>query len=375
VANDKNRVVLFGVGDVGPIHDPIEPFSALVRDTLAEGDLRFAQCERIYSLRGELQAHRASNHSHTDPSHASVISDCKFDVVSVASNHGMDFGVDALLETMDVVRSRGAIPIGAGKTLQESVKPAFFERNGVRIAFLAYCTVLPEGYEARANRAGIAPLRAHTYYEPYESQPGMPPKVVTIAYEDDVQAMIGHIKAAKKEAHCVVVSHHWGLHQIPRMIADYQPVVARACFAAGADLILGHHSHLPKGIEVFDDGKACFYGLSNFIMSLDEMTPHKAANFMKRYGAYGATVNPDPAYARLAYGYDGKRSMIAKAILTKEGVKKVSFLPVLIDRELRPEILLNGDERFDEMVKYMDWCSEGLNHRFTVEGDEVIVTG
>jgi poly-gamma-glutamate capsule biosynthesis protein CapA/YwtB (metallophosphatase superfamily) len=48
--------------------------------------------------------------------------------------------------------------------------------------------------------------------------------------------------------------------------ADYQKTVAQAAFAAGADLILGHHAHVPKAIEVFG-GKTCFYSLSNFIMS------------------------------------------------------------------------------------------------------------
>ena len=48
-------VVLLGCGDVGPIHEPMAQYSELVRDTLAEADIRFAQVERVYSERGELQ--------------------------------------------------------------------------------------------------------------------------------------------------------------------------------------------------------------------------------------------------------------------------------------------------------------------------------
>lgn len=369
----SGSVVLFGCGDVGPTHEPIEPYSALVRDTLASGDLRFGQVERVYSTRGTPQVHSARSHSRVKPELASVLTDCKFDVVSVASNHGLDWGSDALLDSVENVRNRGIIPIGAGSNLEEACKPAFIERNGVRIAFLAFCSVLSEGYAATKTLPGIAPLRAHTYYEAFESQPGMPPKVVTLPYEDDMRGMVEHIARAKKDAHCVVVSFHWGLHFIPKMIADYQRIAERAAFDAGADLILGHHAHLPKGIDVYK-GKVCFFSLSNFIMTF-EASPETATKFKQRYAAFGAEMDPDPAYRRMAYGSDGKRSLIAKAVLTKDGVQKVSFLPVLIDRQLRPEILRKGDPRFDDMVRYMDWASEDLNHKFAVEGDEVVIQG
>jgi poly-gamma-glutamate synthesis protein (capsule biosynthesis protein) len=145
--------------------------------------------------------------------------------------------------------------------------------------------------------------------------------------------------------------------------------VARAAFAAGADLILGHHAHTPKAIGVHD-GKVCFYSLSNFIMSSTAKSPAKAAEFSKQYG-----VVMDPDYPHLAYGADAKRSLIAKAVLTPRGAKRASFLPVLIDKQLRPEVLKRGDARFDDAVRFMEWVSEDHPHRFTVEGDEVLVTG
>ena len=73
-------------------------------------------------------------------------------------------------------------------------------------------------------------------------------------------------------------------------------------------------------------------------------------------------------------GADSKRSLIAKAVLSREGVKKVSFLPVLIDKLSRPEVLGHSDPRFNDAVKFMDWVSEGYDHKFTIEGDEVLVT-
>ncbi len=364
-----NNVILLGCGDVGPIHEPLEAYSVLVRPTLATGDIRFAQVERIYSDRGALQVHSGGDHSRVKPHMASVFSDCGFDVVSMASNHAMDWGEDALLDTIRLFREKGIQTAGAGRNLEEARQPAIVECNGVRVAVLAYCSVLNEGYAAGPNKAGIAPLRAHTYYEPMEYQAGVPPKVVTVPYDEDLAAMVEDVARAKQSADVVVVSMHWGIHFIPRMIADYQPAAAKAAFKAGADLILGHHAHVPKAIGVLS-GKVCFFSLSNFIMSAPARRGDRAIAFAKRYG-----VALDPEYPHLPYGVDAKRSLIAKAILSRDGVKKVSFLPVLIDKQLRPEILRQGDARFADAVNYMDWASQGFDHQFTVEDNEVVVTG
>ena len=365
----NNSVTLLGCGDVGPLHEPVDAYSVLAKPTLAGADLRFAQVERVYSERGSLQVHSGGAHSRVKPHMASVFTDCGFDVVSLASNHAMDWGEDALLDTVALFRDRGMHVVGAGRNLHEARRPAIVEKNGVKIAFLAYCSILQTGYAAGRDHAGIAPLRAHTYYEPFDYQAGVPPRVVTAPYEEDLASMVEDIAEAGKSAHVVVLSLHWGIHFIPRVIADYQVTVANAAIKAGADLILGHHAHTPKAIGVHQ-GKACFYSLSNFIMSSTAKSPDKAAAFEKRYG-----VTLDPDYPHLSYGSDARRSLIAKAVLARDGVKRVSFLPVLIDKQLRPEVLRGGDPRFDDAVRFMEWVSEDFDHRFTVEGDEVLVTG
>ena len=155
----------------------------------------------------------------------------------------------------------------------------------------------------------------------------VPPRVVTVPHEEDLAALLEDVRNAKVAAHIVVLSLHWGIHFIPRVIADYQPVVARAAFAAGADVIFGHHAHVPKAIGVHG-GKVCFYSLSNFIMSSTEKTPAQAKSFEERY-----SVKLDPDYPRLPYGSDAKRSLIARVIATTGGAEDVSFWPVLIDRD------------------------------------------
>ena len=362
-------VTLLAVGDVGPIHEPMDQYAALAKDTLAAADIRFGQCERTYSTRGALQIHSGGHHSRCDPGLASIFEDCGFDIVSVASNHSMDWGGEALLDTIELLNSKGIKTVGAGANIEEARKPQIIEKKGVKVGFLAYCSVLRDGYTATDKTTGVAPIRVHTYYEQFDYQPGVHPKVVTVPFEEDVVAMEADIEALKKKADTVVVSIHWGLHFIPREIADYQPTVAKAAFAAGADMILGHHAHTPKAISVYDD-KVCFFSISNFIMSSSEKTPEAATKFEKNY-----RVTLDPNYPRLPYGSDGKRTMVTKAILSNKGVEKVAFLPTLIDPKLRPEILKNGDPRFDEAVQFMEWVSEDFPHNFTVEGDEVIITG
>ena len=358
-------IVLLGTGDVGPIHEPMALYPELVRPTLAEAHIRFGQCERLYSDRGTLQIHSAGHHSRLAPSMASIFTDCGFDVVSLASNHAMDWGEDALMDTRDLMQKLGIQTAGAGANLDEARQPTFLERGGVRVAFMARCSVLRDGYAAESAKVGVAPLRAHTYYEAQEYQAGTPPRVVTIPYEEDLAMLREDIQKARQQAHVVVLSVHWGIHFIPRVIADYQPLVAHAAFDMGADLILGHHAHVPKGIEVYQ-GKTCFYSLSNFMMS----SAGTSKAMLERYG-----IELDPEYPRLPYGAAGKRSLIARAVLSTEGVQRVSFLPVLIDKQLRPEVLRHGDARFDDAVSYMDWASEGLPHQFDVQGDEVVLTG
>jgi poly-gamma-glutamate synthesis protein (capsule biosynthesis protein) len=363
----ENELVLMGCGDIGPVHEPMNAYGTLAAPILAAGDVRFAQCERVYSNKGIQQIHIDHIHNRCEPHMASVFSDCHFDVVSIAGNHSMDWGADAFTDMMAVFESRGIKTVGGGRNIEEARQPAVFERNGVRIAILAYCSAFHQGYAATGDKPGIAPLRAHTYYEAHDDQPGVPPRVISFPYPEDLQAMEADIARAKKAAHAVVVSFHWGVHFIPRLVADYQRITAKAAFDAGADLILGHHPHIPKAIEMFGT-KACFYSLGTFIMSANSK-PDRAARFKERFG-----VDLDPEYPLLPFGMDSKYSLIAKAVFSKQGLKRVSYLPVLIDTQLRPQVLKRSDARFQEVVDYLSWASEGFNCRPSAEGDEIVLT-
>lgn len=363
------RVTLLGVGDIGPYYEPVPDYRAPFQSTLDAADIRFAHCEKVFSTRGYLQVHGDGHYSRQDPSRAKIFSECGFDVVSLAGNKAMDWGSEALLDTIDLFRDMGIQTVGGGRNIEEARRPAIVEKNGVKVAFLAYSCVLRDGYAATEHQPGTAPMRIHTFYTPMDWQPGTPPRVMTYPHEDDLRELQADIRRTKLIADAVVVSLHWGIHNIPRVLADYQHTVAKAAVESGADLIFGHHPHIPKGIEVIGD-KVCFYSLSHFLWSQREIGDHVPGHI----GGHRHGVENDPAYPRLPMGPDAMKSMIGRAVISRNGVERVGFYPVRIDTDLRPEVLFAKDPRFDTAVAHLDWTSEGLPHRFTVDGDEVVVT-
>lgn len=370
------EISFLGTGDVGPVHGPKDGFpvaryTELVRPTLQSVDLRFGNCERQYSNRGaNARGDDGQPHGRQPPEMAQIFTDCGFDAVTIANNHMWDFGPEALLDTRALLIEKGIVPTGAGKDLDEARIPAIVEKNGIKVGFLGYCSVIPAGGEAGAGKVGIAPLRVKTQYE--GRGPHSPVRVLTEPDENDLKMILEDIRKLRPQVDVLMVNFHWGVIWVPRVIADYQVTVAHACIDAGADMILGHHAHVPKAIEMYK-GKAIFYSLSNFCMT----KPGRSHKWNEKPWVHGALLNhtdQDPEMPLLPYGKDAKRTLMAKAILTKGGVKEVSFLPMMIDKLYRPEVLKNGDPRFDDMVRYMDWASEGFDHRFTVVGDEVKIT-
>jgi poly-gamma-glutamate capsule biosynthesis protein CapA/YwtB (metallophosphatase superfamily) len=97
-----------------------------------------------------------------------------FNVVSLASNHAMDWGQESLLDTAELFNGMGIQTIGAGATIDAARQPARFDVRGVRVGLLGYGCVLREGYWATEHQNGVAPVRVHTYYEACEYQPGTP---------------------------------------------------------------------------------------------------------------------------------------------------------------------------------------------------------
>src|SRR6185503_1053822 len=130
------------------------------------------QVERVYSERGTFQQQAVSPHSRQHPRMASAFKSVPFDVLSIASNHTGDWGPEIIEDTVETFRRLGISTVGSGSNLVEARRPAIITRNGLRIAILGYASVVEfPDYWATESSAGCAPMRAQTYYQPYESQP------------------------------------------------------------------------------------------------------------------------------------------------------------------------------------------------------------
>jgi poly-gamma-glutamate synthesis protein (capsule biosynthesis protein) len=140
-----------------------------------------------------------------------------FDVLTLANNHAVDYGPDALLDTIRYVRGAGIQPIGAGANAWLARRPAFVEAGGLRIAFLGYSDVNPPGFNAGGSSPGTA--RA------------------------DAAAIDADVRAARRNADVVACFFHWGTEKVAEPDSRQQQLAA-ACLNAGAQLVLGAHPHV-----------------------------------------------------------------------------------------------------------------------------------
>jgi len=386
--NGENTVTLVAVGDVGPKRAHAEEVFDLTRSILRGADITFGQLESNLSLRGTLQLQTGLG-SIAHPRVGNALADAGFDVMSFASNHTLDYSEEALIDTLEVVKRNKIEVIGAGRDIFEARRPAIFERKKTKVGFLAYCSVVPKGFDAKENRSGVAPVRASTSFEQADWQPGTPPRIMTKAFPDDLDAMIKDIQSLRQEVDVLVVSMHWGVHFVPSVIAMYQYEVGHAAIDAGADIIIGTHAHILKGIEVYE-GKAIFFSLCNFCMDLPIAGPvaNEMAAAMQRpvitdveidrqnycrIGHYAWEV--DPEYPTYAFPADSRKSILVKCQINDKKLRSVSFLPLWISKNGQPTPLSQSNPRSEEVLNYMKWLCQDqrLDTEFIREGDEIRV--
>lgn len=196
-----------------------------------------------------------------------------FDLVSLAMNHAMDFGAEGMRDTVRALDAAGVRHAGFGETLADATRPGVLSVGGKTLAYFSFCSALPLGANATADRAGIAPIRVRQSFE-YDSTfldetPGTPPYVRSHAHEPDVRAAESGIREAKRDNDFVVVALHWGvpfcyLPATQGPLAEYQRPLARRLIDAGADLIIGHHPHCLHPVEFYERG-LILYSTGNFV--------------------------------------------------------------------------------------------------------------
>ncbi|MEI9803430.1 MAG: CapA family protein [Pseudolabrys sp.] len=352
--------IISAVGDVRIFRKQPETALKHVREIFKRADIAFCQSESSYSDKGSQGSSGMRGAAPIDVRGYPTFASIGFDVVSMASNHTMDWGQDPLLDAMKRMHADGIQTIGAGSDIDEARKPAIVERNGTKIAFLGYCSVAPKSYYAVPGRAGIAPMRAITHYEALEDdQPGTPCKIMTWPLQRDLDALVADIKRVRSQVDIVAVSLHWGVHHIKGLIADYQPTVAYAAIDAGADIIIGHHPHILKGIEVYR-GKVILYSIGDFARDFnkdrkpDVEWNRECEEVYKIYGSafLGGKGKEEPNHGHLEDSY----SMVANIQFDKGRIERVSFLPIMIERDesgQQPTPAPVSSARGAEIAKFM----------------------
>jgi len=366
--------IIYATGDVAPDRPEADQCFDGLRDRLGAADLVIGQLETSFAARGT-RLPQARHAVLAPPEAAGAVGRAGFDVISCAGNHCLDWGREALLDTMDNLRAAGVEVVGAGKDIADARRPVLRRLgDGTTVAVLAYSSILPMAYWADERRPGCVPMRAHTLYEPIEpDQPGTPPRTRSFPHRGDLKAMQEDIEAARAIADVVLVSHHWGIHFVRAVIADYQREVARAAVDAGADAILGHHAHILKGAEVIG-GKPVFYSLCNFATDLRMDSAHAASKSFQEIRVLAEEWEPDfdsmynfPPAARM--------SIMVRLDVGDGAVRGAGFVPLWIDRDAVPRAIAPDDPRFGQVIDYMRavTAEAGLNARYTPAGDHVRV--
>ncbi len=287
-------------------HGPEYPFGR-VSEFIRMHDLSFANLEGPMSSRGKPVAKEINFRA--DSAYVEVLKAPGLDVLSLANNHMLDYGRDALLDTRRILTNNGFWVVGAGQDSTEAAEPLVVERNGLRIGFLAFVTVPQVGIRYRGE----------------QPCPAFP----------DTTVLGGVLENIRARSDVVVVTFHWGIEYVSRPNGG-QTALARFCIDHGADLVLGHHPHVLQSIEKYS-GKYIIYSLGNFVFD-----QHKPVQ---------------------------RESMIFCCSFTRNGVESPYIVPVVLPyRTFRPEFPdCQDNTRIGEWIKKI---SEGFGVSFR-DGDAV----
>lgn len=373
--------MIYAVGDVFVDRD--DPGTAFPAGRIApEGGLLFGNCEGVFA--DEWQRTPSCGSPVVAPAdRAARLAEAGFTVMSLANNHSVDGGYQALLSCCGTLHGLGIATAGAGENITAARQPARQALAGASVATLAYSAVFPHGYEARAGYPGLAPVRAHTTYTAWETNewnPGIAPRVTTQAFPEDLVSFGEDISKAAKGNDLVMVSVRWGDFTQPFVLTDHERRLAHAAVDAGADVVLGHHHHMLRGVEVYR-GRPVFYGLGHYLFDLPNLpariakdgylgsgNPDDARALARRFGQY--RLGPRDGYPMLPFHEDSRMTGMAVLRVVDGAIAEAGFRPALIGASNNPEHVRPGTPTGKQVLDYLQQCcdAEGLNTRIDPAG-------
>jgi len=187
-----------------------------IKKFLSNADIVFGNLETCLSDHGLITTQLRSNEMRGSPCSITLLKDAHFNVLNVANNHIMQHGEKAFTETIQSLRDNGIYPIGLRN---EAQNPYIIVKQNKKIGFL--------GYAFEQDNYGNNRVE-------YSQKP--------------IHLIIEEIKKVKKNVDILIVSCHWGV-EFTNKPSPNVVVQGRMIIDAGADIILGHHSHVAQGIE------------------------------------------------------------------------------------------------------------------------------
>ncbi|MGB3828713.1 MAG: CapA family protein [Ornithinimicrobium sp.] len=222
-----------------------------VRDHLRAADFTVGNLETPLGTGGERAGKRFAFLS--DPASADILLDGGFDLVTLANNHILDYGVTAMNSTERILDEAGIAHVGVGADETAAHEPVIVEIEGQRIAFLGYFQ--------------LAAVNSDIDYTTWIAGPQTPG--VAWAYP---QVVADDVAQAREEADHVIVLLHSGRELGSTELTDDQQAAGNAALAAGATAVLGHHPHVLQGWQSFDD-QFVAWSLGNFVFDFPNGTP------------------------------------------------------------------------------------------------------
>ena len=248
-----------------------------IREMLVGADILFGNLEGPIS---DIGKRRGSIYSfRMDPISVEALRGVGFDIVSLANNHMGDYGREAMEDTFSRLGSAGILYVGAGKSENEAIAPVILERGGTRVGFLAFSDVGPVWMRAGPALSGIALAD---------------PDIITSA-----------IRQARMSVDILVVSYHFG-EEYKTHFQKRQEDLAHRAIDEGADIVIGHHPHVPEEIEYYKNGVIA-YSLGNFIFDQ-------------------------------AFSADTKRALLLKITLAKKKIIAAEPVPIVFNEYFQPII-------------------------------------
>lgn len=252
------------------------------------------------------------------PDKIKTLTEARIKLANIANNHILDYAEEGLAETLQTLKAAGIQYAGAGMNEEEAARPAFIEKNGLRVALLGFSDNEP-GWKAGANKSGI--------------------NYINVSDKSQRQRALEAIENTRRNSDFVIVSIHWGPNMVEEP-SDEFIAFAHEMAEHGAAIIHGHSAHIFHGIEIY----------KNTVVLYD------TGDFIDDYVV-------DPVLKN-------NHSFLFLLEVNREGIERLRLVPVLINNY---QVNLAKGKSYEWSIKRMQHLSARFRTTISPEGEVEIM--